>query len=360
MKAHMKQLFSGILIVFMSVVHAAGEVNQAVFNIVHGPDAYARMQESNARKAKLDANITGIFNASAQEKPALIAALKRELGNNKDLLNQYFRDKIEAEDLQKIDFLARYIDKTLVNDQALIEAARHKKHVVLRHFIEMYHQNPNVMYQDYSLLALAIGPKFDDFFKYLVPRMSKNTLSATLIKLIEHEKYGYAKKLIDEKRVNVNVQIYGVTPLIAAVKKNNVDLVKYLVAHGADVNQAGNEQNTPLLYAVRGHTPGQANNYSKEIIVHLLGHGADVSASNDKGETALSLATHYAQTSTNDFYKNIYSVIMRLLETAQFTAKARRISRHNTPRTIAEDITTGVQDITKKVEQYLKKEVGTQ
>jgi ankyrin repeat protein len=77
---------------------------------------------------------------------------------------------------------------------------------------------------------------------------------------------------------------YGVTPLYLAVENGQMETVKLLLVHGANVNvipkpnvPAGRPSMTPLMVAAqRGHA---------EIVKLLIKHGADISA--EVGETAM-------------------------------------------------------------------------
>ena len=78
----------------------------------------------------------------------------------------------------------------------------------------------------------------------------------------------------------------GGTPLHNAVMSNSLDVVKFLISRGADVNRKGGAAGwTPLHRAVIAR-----NEQSAEIVPYLISQGADVTATTRGGETPLHLA----------------------------------------------------------------------
>jgi uncharacterized protein len=75
----------------------------------------------------------------------------------------------------------------------------------------------------------------------------------------------------------------GLTPLVYAVRSDDLDSVKALLAAGADINQVTGYGWSPLLVATQ-------NRYYK-LGAYLLEHGADVNLANKGGWTPLYLAT---------------------------------------------------------------------
>lgn len=72
---------------------------------------------------------------------------------------------------------------------------------------------------------------------------------------------------------------YITSPLIMAVQKNELDLVKLLLKYGADPNQLVDDE-TPLMWAVKSYYP------NLEIIKALLQSGANINKRNSKGRNA--------------------------------------------------------------------------
>ena len=83
------------------------------------------------------------------------------------------------------------------------------------------------------------------------------------------------------------------TPLVYAVRANDLDSVKVLLAAGADVNQVTGYGWSPLLVAAQ-------NRYYK-LGAYLLDHGADVNLTNKGGWTPLYLATDNRNIESGDY-----------------------------------------------------------
>ena len=75
----------------------------------------------------------------------------------------------------------------------------------------------------------------------------------------------------------------GTTALIEAVRLNNLQMVKYLLANHADVSKVYGGGNTILLYALK-------ENAQNEIISELIKAGADVNVADSNGQTPLLFA----------------------------------------------------------------------
>ncbi|HUT54949.1 MAG TPA: ankyrin repeat domain-containing protein [bacterium] len=87
----------------------------------------------------------------------------------------------------------------------------------------------------------------------------------------------------------------GSTPLVEAVAQNKVEISKYLVAHGAKVNTLDNKGKTPLHWAAeRGHV---------EVLKFLIAKGAKVNAKMNDGTTPLKAALDENQQATAELLR---------------------------------------------------------
>ncbi len=85
----------------------------------------------------------------------------------------------------------------------------------------------------------------------------------------------------------------GITPLIYAVRANDLESVKTLLEAGADINQTSGYGWSPLLVATQ-------NRYYK-LGVYLINHGANVNLANKGGWTPLYLATDNRNIENGDY-----------------------------------------------------------
>ena len=80
----------------------------------------------------------------------------------------------------------------------------------------------------------------------------------------------------------------GFTPLHVAAEYKHVEVMKYLLGHGADVNARNNFETTPLNQAA-----WQAWHQDADVAAALLTAGADASARDNQGFTPLMTAADY-------------------------------------------------------------------
>ena len=134
--------------------------------------------------------------------------------------------------------------------------------------------------RDRALLAAARGGHLP-VVKYLVRHgaRSKRAKTAAMVEAFRQENMEVGKFLL-ARGADVNGLVYGgevaTTPLVDAVASGDLEVVKLLVSKGAKVNRADEYNTTPLLDAVRfGHV---------EIVKYLLSKKAKVSARDNSGE----------------------------------------------------------------------------
>ena len=85
-------------------------------------------------------------------------------------------------------------------------------------------------------------------------------------------------KILIEAGGNINEKHNGVyTPVTTAIRDNRIEILSYLLSHGADPNEPG--EGIPLINAARYE--------DQKRLMMLLDAGADVNKKNDSGRTAL-------------------------------------------------------------------------
>ena len=88
-----------------------------------------------------------------------------------------------------------------------------------------------------------------------------------------------------DQGVYVDTKNDGQTPLCRAANVNpSVDVLKFLIANGADISEARSSRNTTALHCAAFY------NSNAEILKTLLARGADANAQNNEGKTPLFIA----------------------------------------------------------------------
>lgn len=97
-------------------------------------------------------------------------------------------------------------------------------------------------------------------------------------------------KLLIDSGTNVNLG----NPLLAAADRDNVELVKYLISLGADVNQKDSRGNSPLSKAIKSYKQYSEYHMNKynAIVKTLVEAGADLYNINEYGRDAYNLANN--------------------------------------------------------------------
>jgi ankyrin repeat protein len=102
------------------------------------------------------------------------------------------------------------------------------------------------------------------------------------------------KMLVLDKKAAVNKQ--GWAPIHYAATNGHLQIVQFLMAHGAKVNALSPSETTPLMMAV-----GSNND---ELIKYLLDNGADLSLRNHEGYTAIDVAQLFGKDDIRDGLKS--------------------------------------------------------
>ena len=143
----------------------------------------------------------------------------------------------------------------------------------------------------------------------------------------------------------------GATPFLIAAKANDVEVMRELIAHGADPFAATDNGTTPLMVAAGvGHAPGitrSAEGEALQAVTLCVELGADVNAVNDAGDTALHGAA---------WRERADSIVQFLIERgAEMDATNHR---DWTPLVIAEGIHTGGNYIKSDTTAALLRQLG--
>ena len=126
-------------------------------------------------------------------------------------------------------------------------------------------QNQNVGIVKFLLLN---GSKLIDYPKEW--NINPTLYTAIRISYIDNkENYFSIIKLVLDSGADIDIRHGGSTPLIEAIKKGNVDLVKLLIEYRADVNYEDGSGRKPLYYALK-----IIGNSKNEIVRLLVNEGA--------------------------------------------------------------------------------------
>jgi ankyrin repeat protein len=119
-------------------------------------------------------------------------------------------------------------------------------------------------------------------------------LKNDLFDAIKEDQEDEVRKIV-KKLDNVNIKNeQGLTPLFIALflEKPNINIVRTLVAAGADINQRFNgfHNETPLIFSIQSNTQKGDQMETDKITALLIEHKADINLTDVKGNTALSVA----------------------------------------------------------------------
>ena len=84
--------------------------------------------------------------------------------------------------------------------------------------------------------------------------------------------------LVEKEHVDLNYDGESYNPMLTAARCRQLDIVKYLVEHGANVNCKNYQGNTPLHFAAE-------RELREDIVKYLIEQGADLNVVNKDGYT---------------------------------------------------------------------------
>lgn len=177
-----------------------------------------------------------------------------------------------------------------------------------------------------TAMGYALTPEVLEFF---INEVGYYTIDEEI--LIQQVSYILKKeniKVLLDAGVNVNYKdpIYCNTALILAGARDQYDIIKLLIEHGADVNLQSNYKSTVLMSAMDAKTTkiileagAKVNlqdqdgntaltyhliyNWQYDIIKMLLEHGADVNIRNKEGKSAVDIAEKMNEPEIYDLIK---------------------------------------------------------
>ena len=135
-------------------------------------------------------------------------------------------------------------------------------------------ENGTYYYEGRSPLSLAVFKENAEIVKFLLlhdadVNMDEEPILYTAVNWYDSYKKSSFNiiRLILDAGANIDVRYSGSTPLITAIKKGYMDVVKLLIGYGADVNYADKKGKKPLYYAIN-------SSKKNEIIKLLVDEGA--------------------------------------------------------------------------------------
>lgn len=160
-------------------------------------------------------------------------------------------------------------------------------------------ENSNPSYQTpyEDIFKAAIKGTIDDV-KYFIDELGID-VNAGNKEVWEPPRMTGASTYSNYHRCGYDVCCVDFSPLHMAVAHNNIDIIKYLISIGANVNARNRGVIENEYYGSKGSdgwTPlhmAAINNHNTEVIEYLISQGADIKTRNTYGATLLHVAAHY-------------------------------------------------------------------
>ena len=188
--------------------------------------------------------------------------------------------KVEKNDLNK---------KFHVNDTPIHIAAANSHLQIVKYLVEKQYVDVNIKgYEDKTPLHYACQSDHLQIVEYLISKSANvNAKDFSGDYAIHYAaRYGSVltvQYLIEKRNVFQDIQGYeGRTPLHYACLNDHLDIVKYLISHGAIIDAVNMNKWTPLHFA--------SSYNKKDIVKYLVSKGANKSVKNNNGQTPFDLA----------------------------------------------------------------------
>jgi len=205
------------------------------------------------------------------------------LGNKNKYKNPYWLKYIMREcDVTIIEYIMEYEPLTIPTEM-IYELIYHDRLNVINLLISKTVINLKSSYNGYKLLDYAIEMGKEKISRCLIERgLDVRLLEGKQIEKIIHKHENDLLKFIIPKFYDVNKKDNsGETPLMYAIKSKNVDIMNYLREQGAD-DRHESHYHTILTLTIQ--------NQDLNILQWLVDHGANVNQVNSIGNTALTEA----------------------------------------------------------------------
>ncbi len=182
------------------------------------------------------------------------------------------------------------VDATVQNGiTPLTYAARYGHTEIIMFLISKgYDIDGIALHERHTPLTCAIGNQQRDTIQLLIQQGANvnklGFLFPPLTKAILENDIETVKLLIaNNADVNVRSDVFDETPLMySSAKVERINITKFLIKNGANVNAQNNDGETPLMYA--------ANGGNISTVMYLLDHKAEVNIKSSVGNTALMYA----------------------------------------------------------------------